>query len=252
MPAAVATDELPELAREWAFFLDIDGTLVEPAARPDAVHVPAATRSLLERLHAGTRGALALITGRALRDMDLLFHPLRLPGSGQHGVERRDAAGRLHLYAPPDEGMRWAAERVGEFAARHAGLIFEDKGHNLALHFRLAPEMEQAVRALMQDEADALGPDFDLLKGKMVYELKPRGRDKGVAIEDFLGEPPFAGRVPVFIGDDVTDEHGFEVVNQLGGHTVKVGEGESLARWRVAGPGEVCSWLEAWLARYGK
>src|SRR3954463_6538045 len=102
---------LPEPARHSAFFLDIDGTLVEPAARPNAVTVPPSTRKLIERLHAVAGGAVALITGRALRDMDNLFQPLSLPGSGQHGVERRDASGRLHLHAPLNEGVRLAAKR---------------------------------------------------------------------------------------------------------------------------------------------
>jgi trehalose 6-phosphate phosphatase len=246
----VRGDALPPLAADWAIFLDIDGTLLEHADRPDAVRVGEPVLRLLEALRRGTGGALALISGRAVADVDRLFAPLRLPAAGQHGVERRDAAGGVHRQRFPADTLRRAATRIGEFAARHEGLLFEDKGHNLALHYRLAPECAGAAQAVLREAAAQLGDEFEVLQGKMVVELKPSGRDKGMAIEEFMREPPFAGRTPVFIGDDLTDEFGFGVVNRLGGHAVKVGPGASAARHRVADASAVRDWLAQWAARH--
>lgn len=241
---------LPPLAADWAIFLDIDGTLLEHADRPDSVRIGEPVFRLLEALRRGTSGALALISGRAVADIDRLFAPLRLPAAGQHGVERRDAAGRMHGHRLPAETLRRAAARIREFAARHEGLLFEDKGHNLALHFRLAPQFAGAAQSALREAAAQLGGEFEVLEGKMVVELKPSGRHKGVAIEEFMGEAPFAGRTPVFIGDDHTDEFGFGVVNRLGGHAVKVGPGASAARHRIADAAAVRAWLAQWATRH--
>jgi len=241
---------LPALAPGWAFFLDVDGTILEYAARPDAVRPDASVFHLLSALHRAVRGALALISGRPVSGLDALFAPLRLPVAGQHGIERRDARGGVHLHAFPDEAYRRAAMRIGSFAALHAGLVFEDKGYSAALHYRLAPQLADAARGAVHNAASELGPGFEVQDGKMVVELKPSGRDKGSAIEEFMREAEFAGRIPVFIGDDLTDEFGFGVVNRLGGHSVKVGAGASAARWRVADAAAVRAWLGEWLARY--
>lgn len=241
---------LPPLSADWAIFLDVDGTLLEYAERPDAVRAEAPVFRLLEALQRGTGGALALISGRALADLDRLFAPLTLPLAGQHGVERRDAAGRVHRHAFPSHLLRRTAARIGAFAARHEGLLFEDKGHNLALHFRLAPQLGGAAQAALREAAAQLGGDFEVQEGKMVVELKPSGRDKGMAIEEFMREAPFAGRTAVFIGDDLTDEFGFGVVNRLGGHSVKVGPGASAARHRIADAAAVRALLAAWAARH--
>jgi len=249
--APAAAGRLPQLAADWAFFLDIDGTLVEHAERPDAVRPGEAVFRLLEALHRAAAGALALISGRSVSDIDALFAPLRFPAAGQHGAERRDATGTVHGQPFPAAALRRAAERLGEFAARHDGLLLEDKGHNLALHFRLAPQHARAAQTVLREAAAQLGAGFEVLEGKMVVELKPSGRDKGSAIEEFMREPPFAGRTPVFIGDDLTDEYGFGVVNRLGGHSVKVGDGESAARGHIADAAAVRTWLGEWLARFG-
>jgi trehalose 6-phosphate phosphatase len=246
----MAAHATPPLEADWAFFLDIDGTLLEHVERPDAVRVGEAMLRLLESLRRGTGGALALISGRAVADIDRLFAPLRLPVAGQHGVERRDAAGRVHRHRFPAELLRRVAAQVGEFAARHQGLLFEDKGHNLALHYRLAPELGGAARSTLREAASRLGKDFEVLEGKMVVELKPSGRDKGMAIEEFMREAPFAGRTPVFVGDDMTDEYGFGVVNRLGGHAVKVGPGATTARYHLADAAAVRDWLARWAARH--
>lgn len=244
----MATQALPAFAADWAIFLDVDGTLLEHAARPGDVRAEAPVFRLLEALQRATGGALALISGRGIADLDRLFAPLRLPLAGQHGIERRDAAGRLHRHAFPADPLRRAAARIGAFAARHEGLLFEDKGHNLALHFRLAPQLAGAAQSALREAAAQLGGEFEVQDGKMVVELKPSGRDKGMAIEEFMREPPFAGRTPVFIGDDLTDEFGFGVVNRLGGHSVKVGPGASAARHRVVDAAAVRGLLAAWAA----
>ena len=241
---------LPEPAAEWAFFLDIDGTLLEHAERPDAVR-PHAAALLLAALNEASGSALALISGRSVADIDALFAPLRLAAAGQHGIERRDARGRTHGHAFPAEALRRVAARVSDFASRHHGLLFEDKGHNLALHYRLAPQLAGVAQAALREVAAQLGDNFEVLDGKMVVELKPSGRDKGSAIEEFMHEPPFRGRTPVFVGDDRTDEFWFGVVNRLGGHSIKVGAGPTAARLRIADAAAVRAWLGTWVARFG-
>jgi trehalose 6-phosphate phosphatase len=234
---------LPPPSADWAFFLDIDGTLLEHADTPDAVRVDGAMRHLLADLAAGAGGALALISGRSVADIDRLFAPLVLPAAGQHGAERRDGAGRMHRHEFPSAPVRRAAKRLGEFAAAHPGLLLEDKGRSLALHYRLAPRLEGEARALVDEVMAELGEDFELQRGKMVLEIRRGGRDKGSAIAEFMAEAPFRGRTPVFVGDDLTDEFGFGVVNEMGGVSVKVGEGSSQARWRLPDAAAVRAWL---------
>ncbi|MDH4190682.1 MAG: trehalose-phosphatase [Betaproteobacteria bacterium] len=243
---------LPRYAADWAFLLDIDGTLLAHAERPDAVQADDAIIALLDALHAGSGGALALVSGRSIADIDRLFAPRRFAVAGQHGIERRDAANGLHHHAFPVESLRRVAIRLGEFAAVHGGVLLEDKGASLALHYRLAPQLAGAARSLVEIEARALGDGFEIQHGKMVLEIKPGGRDKGVAIEEFMLEAPFRGRTPLFIGDDATDEFGFEVVQRLGGIAIKVGPGASLARWRLADTGAVRAWLGEWASHYAR
>lgn len=237
MPAA--------FSREWALFLDIDGTLVDLEARPDAVRINEHLMELLRGLWVTTNGAVALISGRSVKEIDRLFAPLHLPAAGQHGAERRSGDGKLHLHAPVIERMHDAADRLSCFAALHPDLIVENKGMSIALHYRLAPRLRKLAEAKMHELAVYLGPEYCLQEGKQVVELKPSGRDKGTAIEEFMLEPPFAGRTPVFIGDDLTDEFGFACVNRLGGHSVKVGSGASGAAWRIADAAAVRRWLRS-------
>jgi trehalose 6-phosphate phosphatase len=234
---------LPAADGRWALFLDIDGTLVDHAPTPGAVHVEPRVMQFLDRWPEKHDGALALISGRGLVDIDRLLQPLVLPAAGQHGAERRDAAGRLHRYAAGQDALPRAAARLARLAARHPGLVLEDKGLNLALHYRLAPEMEGEVEGLIKTLARELGDRFELQSGKMVWEIKPRGIDKGTAIAQFMAEPPFIGRTPVFMGDDLTDEFAIVRVNELGGHSIKVGPGPSAARWRLANAAAVRDWL---------
>jgi len=234
---------MPAFGADWALFLDIDGTLLDYAPHPQQVRIEAGLLALLARLHAATGGAIALISGRSVEDIDALFAPLRLPAAGQHGTERRGAGGALSRHAPPLESLGRAAAEIVRLTAAHDGLVFENKGMTLALHYRQAPTLRALVEAEMRAIAAALGGGFELQTGKFVAEIKPSGRDKGSAIAEFLAEAPFAGRRPVFIGDDLTDEPGFEVVNRAGGESVKVGPGISRARWHLPDAAAVSRWL---------
>jgi trehalose 6-phosphate phosphatase len=233
----------PPPDRGWAFFLDIDGTLVDLAPSPDAVRVARETLALLRALHARTGGAVALITGRALRDIDGLFPDLPLAAAGQHGLERRDASGALTLAEMRSRDLTGARARLAALVAEHAALILEDKGLTLALHYRAAPQLVSVVRQTIHAAQAELGDDYAVLLGKDVLEIRPAGVDKGDAIVAFMTSPPFAGRIPVFIGDDVTDEDGFAAVNARDGYSIKVGEGATIARYRLRDRDAVAEWL---------
>lgn len=235
---------VPETGPGWAFFLDVDGTLLEYADRPVGVHVSPELAETIMRLAYASDGAVALISGRALSDVDRLFAPMVLPAAGQHGAERRRADGIYHRYPVVHDGLRRVAAELAGFTARHPGVLLEDKGMSVALHFRLRPELREAVELEMARVTAALGSAWACQPGRLVYEIRPGGRDKGMAIEDFMAESPFAGRVAVFIGDDLTDERGFTVVNRHGGLSVKVGAGETAAGWRLPDAAAVRRWLD--------
>jgi trehalose 6-phosphate phosphatase len=157
-------------------------------------------------------------------------------------LERRDAQGRLHTHATPQAVKRGLRQRLDALLARHPGLLLEDKGLTLALHYRQAPQLAAWLHRQLADWVSA-NEGLQLQKGKRVLEIKPAGFDKGSAIAEFMAESPFDGRRPVFIGDDVTDEHGFARVNVLDGLTVKVGAGRTAARYRLASASAVRAWL---------
>ncbi len=228
-----------------ALFLDFDGTMVEIAPQPHAVEVPQPLILLLQDLHRHLQGAVAVISGRPIAQLDAFLQPLKMAAAGVHGAERRGADGRMHLLNT--HPLDHVEEAACELAAQHPGLIVENKRGSLALHYRMAPELEALCVKTMED-AVAESPGLTLLRGKMVIEAKPGGASKGRAIEDFLEEAPFAGRKPVFIGDDVTDEAGFSTVQRLGGVGIKVGEGRSVALRRLSDPGALRRELEAALA----
>jgi len=248
----MASDAAPPFAPNPAFFLDIDGTLLDIEGHPDDVRIGRAELELVSGLHRSTGGALALVSGRPLAGIDGLFHPLKLPIAGQHGAERRDAGGKRHRHRFPVEALHKAAAPVRKFVARNEGLVYEDKGASVALHYRLAPQLEAAARSVAEAAVAQAGGALEMQIGKMVFELKPAGVNKGSAIDQFMAEPPFAGRTPFFLGDDVTDEFGFQVVNRLGGHSVKIGRGETSARWRLADPAAAKAWLGAWVDQFGR
>jgi len=242
MPRPAASWAAPaELARAFArptaiaLFLDVDGTLLHLADTPDAVSIGRDTVALLRRCHAATGGALALITGRRIADVDRLFAPLALPVAGQHGLERRDAAGAVHCQAEPTAALAAIRAELDAFAAANPGVLVEDKGLTFAVHYRLAPRAAPAAVELAERLAACAAGALAVQRGKMVIELRPLGPDKGGAILQFMAEAPFSGRTPVFIGDDLTDEHGFRVVNDRGGLSVKVGGGPTAARVRLTG-----------------
>lgn len=223
-----------------ALFLDFDGTLAELAPRPDEVVVPRELVDLLKQLHTQLGGALALVTGRAQGDIDPFLSPLVLPAAFEHGAMRRSLQGTTSSDRRPELGPVLAAAQA--LAAHHPGLLVEHKKTAVALHFRLAPELDAECTAVMT-AAIRHDPDLQLLRGKAVVEVKSAHVGKGLAIAAFMAEPPFKGRQPVFAGDDVTDESGFDVVQRLGGWGIKVGEGPSCATHRIAHPQALHQWL---------
>lgn len=239
-----AAEQLTQFSASWALFLDVDGTLVDFAEHPDAVVVPAQLRKVLQQIFRCNGGALALVSGRRLADVDRLFSPVRYPIAGQHGLERRGIHGRVARVANVAHRINEAACEIRMLASGLDGVVVEHKGLSLALHYRLAPQLRDWVAGAARALLLRLGDDFRLIEGKMVFEIGLSGKDKGVAIAEFMREAPFAGRLPVFVGDDVTDEDGFAVVNALNGLSVKVGPGFSVARWRLSGAQDVRRWLD--------
>ncbi len=219
-----------------ALFLDFDGTVVDIAPHPDEVRVPPPLVHALASLSTYLGGAVAMISGRPIAQIDGFLSPLRLPVAGVHGAERRSADGQTAWLAthPLDE----VEQRANALARAHAGLLVETKRGSVALHYRQAPHLEALCLATME-AAVRESPGVTLLRGKMVAEAKPGGASKGNAIEAFLQEPPFKDRLPVFIGDDITDEVGFSTVQRLGGMGIKVGPGHSVAWRRLADPAEL-------------
>ena len=250
--SSAASPPPPELhAGAIALFLDVDGTLVEIEREPGAVHVPERLCRILADLQRATDGALALVSGRTLAQLDRLFAPFRLSAAGLHGLERRNLRTEV-VRAKPEPAIFEAAKRsLAEFADRHPGVLLEDKGLTLALHYRNAPAQKDAATATAKATVAASHGALVLLRGKMVLELKPPGYDKGQAIAAFMGEMPFAGRQPVFAGDDVTDEAGFEVVNRIGGVTIRIGADAAPTAARHSQPdvSAMQGWLQGLLAR---
>ena len=232
-PAKAATERAPELQGACAFFLDLDGTLLDITDHPHHVSVDEELLRLLKALGRAAQGALAICV------------------AGQHGAERRDFSGTMHRHAVPLAALEEARRRFKAMAAKHPALVLEDKGVNLALHFRTAPGLRAEVLEAARALAGELGGAFEVQLGKMVVELRPSGKDKGVAIAEFMDEPPFKGRTPIFVGDDLTDEFGFALINRIGGYSVKVGEGDSAARSRLPDSAAVRAWLAAFVERAG-
>jgi trehalose 6-phosphate phosphatase len=246
LPAdALSFDPLAQSVAEsrcLALFLDLDGTLIEIADTPEAVRVDTRLCQWLVELRHALDGALALVSGRAIADVDRLIGMPNLAIAGLHGLERRDVAGCVHRAVMV--GLEDARERLVAFAGRWPGVRVEDKGATIALHYRQAPDAEAKARALVQ-EIVTDRTDLAALQGKMVVEIKPQHANKGAAIQAFMAEPPFQGRIPVFAGDDVTDEDGFAVVNRLGGHSIRVGGVEpTQAQRRLPDVKAMLAWIE--------
>jgi trehalose 6-phosphate phosphatase len=218
---------------------------VDIADSPTTVRLDRDLRQLIEALHHSSGGAVALISGRSIADIDRLFPGTRLPAAGQHGVERRDTAGVIERHAFPTQQLEWARAQLAAAAAGKPGLLVEDKGLSLALHYRRAPQLAGFAHRVTRSLQRHIGAQFCIQTGKRVVEMKPAGKDKGMAVVEFMREPPFRGRTPVFVGDDATDEYGFVTVNRLGGYSIKVGRGPTAARWRLTTVGAVQRWLRS-------
>lgn len=225
-----------------AMFLDVDGTLVDIKSHPGDVRAEAPLIDLLVDLATRLDGALSLISGRSIAEIDRIFAPAQFPSAGSHGAELRLQGDDVVVAQAefPDEIL----ERARSFAEEHDGLLVEKKSAGLALHYRRAPGLERACRELVAGLMRELGPEYRLIDGKKVLEIAPRDHHKGEAIREMLQHPPFHGRRPVFIGDDVTDEDGFRIVNDLGGLSIRVGQGnETAARYALGNVDDVHDWL---------
>ena len=225
-----------------AFFFDLDGTLAPLAPTPAQARVPDATRQALAALTRASGGAVAIVSGRAIAEVDRLLSPLRLPAAGQHGAELRGADGELRRLPVDARRLDAMAAALRDLLALDPGLQMERKGMALALHYRNAPELGgQVHRAMRHALGDADG--FVLQPGKMVYEIRPRDATKRAAIRALMEQDAFRGRAPLFTGDDLTDETGFEFVESQGGVSIKIGAGPSRARRRLASPRALAEWL---------
>lgn len=237
-------DPLPGLPPgSLALFLDVDGTLLDIAPIPDAVKVPEGLGSVLASLFESLGGALAIVSGRPIKQIDQLFKPLVLPASGEHGFEIRRIPDKPVERLQPSAALNLLRPGIRELAKQMPGVIPEYKSGTIALHFRQVPH--QAAPLLRSIEA-MIGPhseEFAIQPGKMVYEIKSRGVDKGRAIAQMMMAPPFASRIPVFVGDDVTDEYGFAAVREMNGRAIHVGTAHGTADAVLPSPSHVRAWL---------
>lgn len=230
--------------RGRALYLDVDGTLLDLAPSPDAVVVPDELPGALATVAKRLDGALALVSGRRIDTLDRLFHPRKFTAVGVHGAELRaeaaPATGATHFERLLDEARVALAARMPHWP----GALLEDKGIALGVHYRGAAAFEHAIREAMQQLAQRAGPEFTLLQGKAVLELKPAALSKATGIGALRAAAPFADRVPVYLGDDVTDESAFALVNEAQGLSVRIGPpAATLARYRVDAPATVRAWL---------
>lgn len=235
----------------WALFLDIDGTLLGMAPTPDAVSVPPGLVQLMDNLLAGLGGALAILTGRRIADADRLFSPLKLAASGVHGTELRTARGgpidTLSQKIPSE-----VIQAMNDIASIASGVLVEQKGCGVAVHYRNAPLARRALETRLAAIVAASSYDLVLREGRKVIEAVPSGYSKGTALSTLLSLPPFKGRRPVMIGDDVGDESAFLEAEQLGGFALRVaGEHYDKGMADFGGVADVRAWLEALAGRLG-
>jgi trehalose 6-phosphate phosphatase len=242
-PKVSAAVTLPEPQASWAYFFDIDGTLADIELAPEDVRIAAEVRKTIDWLYDITGGAVALVSGRSIADIDRQYPRSRMPLSGQHGVESRDANGVYHTNVVDTRLLDPARAMLSKAVARHEGLILEDKGFSLALHYRQRPQLAAYCHRLMRAAQAELGNGFAVQRGKRVVEVKPAFADKGTAMRQLMTLSLFENRMPVFVGDDVTDENGFAAANELGGSSVKIGQGKTIAKWRLRNITELMTWL---------
>lgn len=235
---------VPAFEKHWALFLDVDGTLVDFVDQPDKLKASPKLIEILRDLDRLTRGAIGLVSGRTIASVDAIFEPLLIPIAGVHGHERRDGLGHTHRARVDERALSMARPRFHEVVDRHPGAFVEEKGQAIALHYRRAEAAAADVETLAFELEHQLPAPFCVQRGKMVVEIRSCDHSKGSAIEAFMKEPPFQDRIPVFVGDDATDEYGFQWVNEHQGMSIKVGPEESSARFRMEGVEQVVRWLE--------
>ena len=234
--------KLPEIDNSAALFLDFDGTLVPIAAHPENIEVPKQLPDLLIDLARALDGALALVSGRSVDNVDGHLGHSSLATAGEHGAQIRLPDGTIIAHAVGTLA-RELDEAQRSFAG-HDKILIEPKSAGFAIHYRQAPELQGKVRTFMNDLVRSRS-DLEVIDGKLVAELRARGVSKGAAIDEFMTRQPFRGRTPVFVGDDVTDEDGFRTVNALGGFSIKVGDGQTCAGLRIRTIEQVYAWLSS-------
>jgi trehalose 6-phosphate phosphatase len=234
--------QTPVPSLEWCLFLDVDGTLIELTDSPFDTCADAELKALLAEVAERLGGALALVSGRSIEYLDALFAPLRLPAAGLHGVERRKATGIMHGASFVDSQLDPARVALDALVKAHPGTLLEDKGRTVAVHFRMAPQAESIVRETVAAVASQLSSNYHIQEGSMMLEIKPRGFTKDSAIKAFMQEPPFSGRKPVFVGDDLTDQDAFKAVEHQGGISIAVGD-RVHGQYRIENPAAVRAWL---------
>ncbi|UDG79547.1 trehalose-phosphatase [Candidatus Steffania adelgidicola] len=232
----------PILLTNTACFFDVDGTLAKIKMRPEWVMIPKDIKQALCTLSVITNGALALISGRPIVELDNLSAPLCGPVAGIHGAERRDAQGKLHYVILPMNIKTVLRQELKKSVSVFSGCHMEDKGEAFALHYRQGKNYHKQMLAIAEEQVKRY-PELALQLGKYVVELKPASVNKGVAISNFMQETPFIGRIPLFIGDDLTDEAGFKEINRLQGITIKVGPGNTVARYHLNDVEHVHKWI---------
>ncbi len=233
-----------------ALFLDVDGTLLDLAERPELVVTPAGLVATLKNAERKLAGALALISGRAIDDVDRLFEPLRLRASGVHGAEMRFDPGDPATSTPArTEVPKSLVQALTRALEVFPGVFVENKRFSITVHYRLAPGAERPVRETVMRLINSLRPPVEVMDAHCAIELKAPGFDKGGAIAAFLATPPFRGRVPVFVGDDTTDESGFAVVAARGGSAYSVGRLLPGAIGAFPEPQAVRDWLAEFAGR---
>ncbi len=233
----------PSPSLEWCLFLDVDGTLIELTDSPLQTVADQELKALLGLVNERLGGAVALVSGRSIEYLDALFEPLRLPAAGLHGVERRKASGGMQGASFVDTRLDRVRAAVLALASAHRGTLVEDKGRTIAVHFRMAPRHEASIRESLEAIAAPLGTWYHVQEGNMVLEIMPRGFNKGAAVKEFMKEPPFSGRRPVFVGDDLTDQGGFRVAEDQGGVSIAVGD-RVQGQYRVDDSAAVRRWLQ--------
>jgi trehalose 6-phosphate phosphatase len=240
---------LPAICADWALFLDVDGTLLDFADTPEQVTVPPDLFDLLPALYGFLGGSLALVSGRPIATLDRLFAPLRLPAAGQHGAELRAAALGGIVRTPPPSHLAEVSAGLRRFAATHPGILVEDKNASVAVHYRRAPQFRDELEAFTRAAIATNNEHMEILEAVMAFDVKLRSVDKGRAVAWFMNRPPFMGRLPVFIGDDHTDEYGFAEVTRRAGHAIQVGTSRPrITPWHLATPADLRQWLRASVA----